>query len=143
MDTPSIIGLGIGFCVVGVIFSVLSAVKPDLPMFKKSNSKRFYQNQGTMVMFIFFGLLLIYQGAVINPGASEDMNPAAVMLGTGVGFAVLGTILSLLSIYKPNVGIFKNCSEKKLYQTQGALMMCAGFGVVFIILGLMGKPWAL
>ena len=112
-------------------------------MFRKGGLKRFYQNQGSMVMFILFGLLLIYQGAVINPSASEDTNPAAIMLGTGVGFAVLGTILSLLSIYKPNVRIFKNYSEKKLYQTQGALMMCAGLGVVFIILGLMGKPWAL
>lgn len=142
MDTPSMIGLGIGLAVVGAIFGLLSIFKPDAALFKKYTQEQFCRVQGMMLIDVVLGALLILDGVMQLLGVLKDMNPPAAMLGSGVGLALVGGIFAMLSFRKPDVAVFRNAKGKKLYQTQGALMMVCAYGVLFIILGLMGKPWA-
>lgn len=142
MNAPSLIGFGIGVAAVGGIFGLLSIRKPDLAMFKKYTQKQFYRTQGMLGAFFVLGLLLALEGAILLLGVVEGENPAAALLGCGVGLAVVCAVFGLLSHFKPDLGIFRNYTEKKLWQLQGWLMAAAAFGVVFIILGLSGKPWA-
>lgn len=142
MEAPVLIGLGVGFAAVGLIFSTLLARKPDLPMFQKYTEKQFGRTQGMTVVCIIFGLLLAIEGAMLQLGMLEGENPAATLMGWGAGIMVIGLVFGLLSIYKPNLAMFQRYTGKKLYQAQGTLMTAGAFGLLFLLLGLMGKPWA-
>lgn len=142
VNAPTLIGLGIGFAAIGAVFSLLIARKPDLALFRKYTEKQFGRTQGMLAMFVLFGLLLIFQGAMLLLGTQEGENPAAAMMGWGFGIAVIFGILGVLSVCRPDSGIFKRYPGKKLYQSQGTLLTAAAFGLMFFLLGLMGKPWA-
>lgn len=62
MNVSSMIGMGAGFAAVGGIYALLSFRKPDLPIFKKYTKEQFYRNQGMMLAFCSFGIMLILLG---------------------------------------------------------------------------------
>lgn len=143
MEAPSLIGLGIGFAAIGLVFTLLSKFKPDMAPFRKYTQEQFCRTQGVLAMCIVFGLLLILDGAMLLLGLQGDDNPAATMAGAGAGLAVIGFVLYLLSVHKPNMGIFKRDQGKKRWQAQGTYLGLGVFGLIYFLLGLMGKRWAL
>lgn len=143
MEAPTLIGLGIGFAVIGLIFGLLSKYKPDFALFQKYTEKQFCRTQGTLAMCVVFGVVLALQGAFLLMGTEEGENPAAVMMGLGAALAIICFVLYVLSIRKPDLAIFGHAEGKKLWRSQGVYIGAASFGLLFFLLGLLAKPWTL
>lgn len=143
MEPGNLIGLGVGFGLVGIIYSVLAARKPDLAFFNKDGDPmNFYRKQGVANMFGLYGVLMLIVGVMylVLPESAE--NAAAQALGVGVGLVVVCGVLAVFCYRNPPAGPFKKYEGKNLWMTQGSLLMDIAFGVIFLVMGLMGKPWA-